>query len=41
MGAFTSWLFGSFKDEELGEVFGCWVEKCGALEFCMIQYDGF
>jgi len=34
------WLFESFEDEKSGEVFGCWVQKRGALEFCMMVCEG-
>jgi hypothetical protein len=40
VGAFTSWSFGSFQDEESGKVFGCWVKERGALEFCMMVCEG-
>jgi len=41
IGVFTSWSFESFEDEKLGEVFGCWVQKRGTLEFCMMMvYEG-
>jgi len=35
-----SWLLESSEDEESGKVSGCWIQKCGALEFCMTVGEG-